>query len=309
MLSVVNLTKIYKKGKVKALDGVNLDVGEGEVLGLIGPNGAGKTTLMECMLGLIWPTAGEVRINGFTPTHLEVRKITAFLPERAKYDPWMTAREFLAYQYMLARGTLTGSKARIEEILDEVELQPDARKRRIKTYSKGMLQRLGLAQMMVGNPRICFMDEPTSGLDPVSRNIVRDAIRKWKEQKVTVIINSHNLDEVERVCDRVAFVSGGRIATVDQPEANGDGEVCAILRWIGPEDAPDRLREIAGQSGLMVHVNGDQSASFVLRSRRQLPPLVRSLVNAQIDVQEFFVEKKGLDLEKLFEDEWRRAHE
>ncbi|HEY9793383.1 MAG TPA: ABC transporter ATP-binding protein, partial [Candidatus Obscuribacterales bacterium] len=284
MLSVVNLTKVYKKGTVKALDSVNLSIGDGEVLGLIGPNGAGKTTLMECMLGLIWPTSGEVRINGLAPTHIEVRKITAFLPERAKYDPWMTAREFLAYQYMLARGTLSGSKARIEEILDEVELQPDARKRRIKTYSKGMLQRLGLAQMMVGNPQICFMDEPTSGLDPVSRNIVRDAIRKWKEQNVTVIINSHNLDEVERVCDRVAFVSGGRIATVDQPEANGDGEVCAVLRWLGPDDAAERLREIAGQSGLTVHVNGDQSASFVLRSRRQLPPLVRSLVNAQIDV-------------------------
>src|SRR6185437_3520746 len=286
-----------------------LSIGDGEVLVLIGPNGAGKTTLMECMLGLIWPTSGEVRINGLAPTHIEVRKITAFLPERAKYDPWMTAREFLAYQYMLARGTLSGSKARIEEILDEVELQPDARKRRIKTYSKGMLQRLGLAQMMVGNPQICFMDEPTSGLDPVSRNIVRDAIRKWKEQNVTVIINSHNLDEVERVCDRVAFVSGGRIATVDQPEANGDGEVCAVLRWLGPDDAAERLREIAGQSGLTVHVNGDQSASFVLRSRRQLPPLVRSLVNAQIDVQEVFVEKKGLDLEKLFEEDWRRSQQ
>jgi len=309
MLSVVNLTKVYKKGTVKALDSVNLSIGDGEVLGLIGPNGAGKTTLMECMLGLIWPTSGEVRINGLAPTHIEVRKITAFLPERAKYDPWMTAREFLAYQYMLARGTLSGSKARIEEILDEVELQPDARKRRIKTYSKGMLQRLGLAQMMVGNPQICFMDEPTSGLDPVSRNIVRDAIRKWKEQNVTVIINSHNLDEVERVCDRVAFVSGGRIATVDQPEANGDGEVCAVLRWLGPDDAAERLREIAGQSGLTVHVNGDQSASFVLRSRRQLPPLVRSLVNAQIDVQEVFVEKKGLDLEKLFEEDWRRSQQ
>jgi len=309
MLSVVNLTKVYKKGTVKALDSVNLSIGDGEVLGLIGPNGAGKTTLMECMLGLIWPTSGEVRINGLAPTHIEVRKITAFLPERAKYDPWMTAREFLAYQYMLARGTLSGSKARIEEILDEVELQPDARKRRIKTYSKGMLQRLGLAQMMVGNPQICFMDEPTSGLDPVSRNIVRDAIRKWKEQNVTVIINSHNLDEVERVCDRVAFVSGGRIATVDQPEANGDGEVCAVLRWLGPDDAAERLREIAGQSGLTVHVNGDQSASFVLRSRRQLPPLVRSLVNAQIDVQEVFVEKKGLDLEKLFEEDWRHSQQ
>ena len=306
MISVTNLSKTYKRGKIKALNDVNFTVNEGEVLGLIGPNGAGKTTLMECMLGLIFPSSGEVQINGYNPSHIEVKKIIGFLPERAKYDSWMNAREFLGYHYMLSRQPLGGAKTAIEEALDTVQLVAEARTRPLSTYSKGMLQRVGLAQMIVGKPRLCFLDEPTSGLDPTSRNVVRDVIRSWKNEKVTVVLNSHNLDEVERVCDRVAFVYGGRIATIEK-YGEAEDQFTVIVKWSGPEDAFRRLEEIGKHAELELSLAEGSSARFILSSKQQLPQLARSLVNAQIDVEEMFIEKKGL--EKLFEQGWRQLNE
>ncbi len=305
MISVTDLEKTYKHGKVKALKGVSLEVAEGQVIGLIGPNGAGKTTLMECMLGLVWPTAGSILINGYTPTHLEVKKITAFLPERAKYDPWMNAREFLGFHYMLARKPIAEARKRIEESLDTVQLAADARNRPLKTFSKGMLQRIALAQMLVGDPKLCFMDEPTSGLDPISRNIVRDVIRNWKKQNVTVVVNSHNLDEVERVCDRVAFVFGGKILNFGE-NLPGVETLPVIVKITGPEDAVTRIQEISRQSDLVLDSVDATTAKFILTSKNQLPPLTRALVNAQIDVEEMYIDRS--ELERLFEEGWRQAN-
>jgi ABC-2 type transport system ATP-binding protein len=311
LITVSNLSKSYKLGKtrIRALNEVSFSVREGEVFGFTGPNGAGKTTLMECLLGLIWPTTGSIEINGRGPTHLEVRRITGFLPERPKYDSWMNAREFVAYHYLLSGGQWSQRKKAVEAVLDMVELDDAARSRPLLTFSKGMLQRIGLAQILVGKPRLCFLDEPTSGLDPLSRNLVRDVIRKWKADNVTVILNSHNLDEVERVCDRVAFVDAGNITIVDElPSVEQAASV--IVRWVGPEDASQRLTEIARQFDIELHLSetehsstaaptsGSSCCRFVLRSRQQMPALARSLVNAQIDVEEIFYDRRSL--ERLF---------
>lgn len=306
MITVSDLSKTYKRGrsKVQALKQVSFTVEEGEVFAFIGPNGAGKTTLMECLLGLIWPTTGTILINGHSPTHLEVRRITGFLPERAKYDKWMSPREFVGYHYLLGGGDWNKRKVAVEGALDRVGLIQAARSRPVKTFSKGMLQKVGLAQMLVHTPRVCFLDEPTSGLDPPGRNMVRDLIRQWKQEKVTVVLNSHNLDDVERVCDRVAFVNAGTIDIVDQRES-AEQTVTVMVRWIGPEDTEKRLKEIASQFDVMLYLpDREETAAlpesdggfcrFVLRARHQMPGLVRSLINAQIDLEEVFFERKNL---------------
>ncbi len=295
MIQITNLSKIYKKGKVKALDTVELSINAGEVLGLIGPNGAGKTTLMQCMLGLIRPTSGQILINGFVPNHVAVKQITAFLPERPLFEGWMTARQFLRYHHMLSRRPDSTAKDDVEGALDEVQLQESARNRKIKTFSKGMLQRLGLAQMLVGKPSLCFLDEPTSGLDPISRNIVRDTILKWKAEGATVILNSHHLDEVERVCDRVAFIQRGHIDLVEATRSMGSDKIQVIVKWLGPDGAPERLKEIASQSAFELEILNQFSARYQLRDRAEMPILVRALVDAQIDVEEVFTEKTNLE--------------
>ncbi len=300
MIEITNLSKIYKnkKGASKVLDGVSLSVREGEVLGLIGPNGAGKTTLMHCMLGLVHPTSGNILINGHVPNHLAVKRILAYLPERPLFDGWMTARQFLQYHHMLSGGKDSTAKDDIEGVLDLVQLESSARSRIIRTFSKGMLQRLGLAQMLVGNPKLCFLDEPTSGLDPVSRNLVRSIIGKWKEEGATVILNSHHLDEVERVCDRVAFIQKGRIELIERTRQIENARVSVILKWTGPAGAEERLHEVAAHALFECEIAGPYTARFILRTKSQIPVLVRGLVDAQLDVEELFIERSRL--EELF---------
>jgi ABC-2 type transport system ATP-binding protein len=298
MIEVTGLSKFYRKGKVKALNDVDLTVEAGEVFGLIGPNGAGKTTLMQCLLGLINPTSGSISIAGHHPQHLAVKRLIAFLPERPLFDGWMTARQFLHYHHMLSQRPPQTARFEIEEVLDTVQLEQQARKRQIKTFSRGMLQRVGIAQMLIGRPQLCFLDEPTSGLDPTSRNLVRDVITRWRQAGVTVILNSHHLDEVERVCDRVAFITSGRIQVVEQTKNVNANRVSIHVKWQGPEGAEPRLTEISEHTSFPHELIDPYSARFTLYCREEIPVLVRSLVNAQFDLDEFFVERSNL--EELF---------
>lgn len=299
LIEISNLSKTYKQGKVKALDSVSLAIERGEVFGLIGPNGAGKTTLMQCMLGLLRPSSGSILIDGNLPNHLSIKRVLAFLPERPLFEGWMTARQFLSYHRMLAQVQDSSEKEDVERALDQVQFDQSARGRKIKTFSKGMLQRVGLAQMLIGKPRLCFLDEPTSGLDPVSRNIVRETILRWRADGVTVILNSHHLDEVERVCDRVAFIQHGKIDLVESTKQIRESQVKVIFKWLGPPHAESRVEQVAGQSGFDCRIIAPQIAQFTLGSKLQIPILARALINAQLDVEELAVERTGL--ESLFE--------
>jgi ABC-2 type transport system ATP-binding protein len=193
-----------------AVDGLNLQVQSGEVFGFLGPNGAGKTTTMNVLLGFVNATWGSASIFGVDVRHTIARQRIGYLPELTYYYKFLNTEELLRFYAGIFRIPRAERDRRIDAVLKLVELEP-ARKRLIKTYSKGMQQRVGLAQALINDPDLLILDEPTSGLDPVGRMKVREIIQRLKDQGKTVFFASHELGEVETVCDRVAILHEGRL--------------------------------------------------------------------------------------------------
>lgn len=294
IIQVEGLHKRYGLLKsVPALNGIDLEIRRGEIFGLIGPNGSGKTTLMGCLLALLRPTEGRVRVNGLPPDDRGVRSHTGFLPERPNFDAWMTPVQFVSYHHELARRPRATRKQDVEKALTEVELETDAWNRRIKKFSRGMLQRLGLAQMLVGSPTLCLLDEPASGMDPLGVTLVRRLLLKWKEEGVTVIVNSHHLAEVERVCDRVAFIRNGKIERITELGA-GSTHVL-IVRWQNSLDMEPILQEIAQRLHGGVSDISHEGARFTLPDRSVAPELIKALIEAGIPVEEVTNERANLE--------------
>jgi len=198
-------------GDKVAVRDLSLSVPRGEVFGFLGPNGAGKTTSMKMLLGLVHPTSGTGRLLGAPLGVPSGRARAGYLPEHFAFHEWLQGRELLRFHARLLGLPSDGMEAHVEGLLSRVGLA-EAGSRRLREYSKGMKQRLGLAQALLGQPEIVFLDEPTSGLDPLGRRLVRDIIRELKGAGVTIFLNSHLLSEVEVTCDRVAFVKDGRVA-------------------------------------------------------------------------------------------------
>jgi ABC-2 type transport system ATP-binding protein len=212
-LAVRDLGKRY--GGTIALDGVSLDVGEAELVGLLGPNGAGKSTLTKVACGLVRPTAGTAMVCGEPAGSRPARAALGYLAELFRFPGWMSSDELLSLHQRLAGSDGAGLERR--ELLELVGLA-DAAETRVAAMSKGMQQRLGIAQALVGRPRLLLLDEPTSALDPVGRRIVRGLLAGLRERGVSVLLNSHLLSEVELVCDRVAILDGGRIVAEGRPD-------------------------------------------------------------------------------------------
>src|SRR3954471_5793724 len=199
------------KGGVKeALKGLNLSVEQGEVFGFLGPNGAGKTTTMNVLLGFVQPTSGWAKIYGLDATDTRSRQTLGYLPELTYYYKYLTGRELLRFYAKLFEIPSGEAEKRIENLLALVEMTEAANKP-IRTYSKGMQQRVGLAQALINNPKLLVLDEPTSGLDPIGRMKVRQIIQRLKNEGKTVFFSSHELGEVETVCDRVAILYQGEL--------------------------------------------------------------------------------------------------
>jgi ABC-2 type transport system ATP-binding protein len=211
-LAVRGLGKRY--GRVRALDAVDLDVGEGELVGLLGPNGAGKSTLVKIACGLVHPTEGAAEICGAPAGSAAARRALGYLAELFRFPGWVSADELLVLHQRLA-GSKGGPQERAE-LLALVGLT-EARDRRIEQMSKGMQQRLGIAQALVGSPRVLLLDEPTSALDPSGRRTVRVLLEELRSRGHAVLLNSHLLSEIELVCDRVAIISRGRLVAEGSP--------------------------------------------------------------------------------------------
>ena len=204
----LNLRKTY--GQHVAVSGLTLAIAPGEIFGFLGPNGAGKSTVVKMLLGLIFPSGGTARLLGRPIGDAGVKARLGFLPEHFRFHEWLQAGEFLEFHASLYRMPGPRRRQRIGEVLELVGLTSRV-KDRLHTFSKGMLQRIGIAQALLNDPEIVFLDEPTSALDPLGRREVRDLIRKLKAQGKTVFLNSHLLSEVEMVCDRVAILDRGRV--------------------------------------------------------------------------------------------------
>ncbi len=222
---VIELHDIRKRyGSTIALDGIDLTVGRGELVGLLGPNGAGKTTTVKLLLGLATPTSGTGRILGAPLGDRAVRRRIGYLPELFRYQPWLRAREVLNLHAELAGLPAGMRRQAATDALQHVDLE-DRADDAVGGFSKGMQQRLGLGVALLGDPELVLLDEPTSALDPVGRVEVREIVRAARDRGATVILNSHLLTEVEQVCDRVIIVNRGRIVaagTLDEVIA-GDG--------------------------------------------------------------------------------------
>jgi ABC-2 type transport system ATP-binding protein len=213
-VQINNLTKIFpvpfRKEKVIAVEGLSLRVEAGEVYGLIGPNGSGKSTTMKVLLGLISATSGSSAIFGLSSSETASRGSVGFLPENPYFYKYLTGAETLSFYGKLCGLSRRKIKERTSELLSLVDLE-NARDRRLGGYSKGMLQRIGLAQALVGDPRLVVLDEPTAGVDPAGSRKIRDLIIELKQRGISVILSSHLLEQVQEVCDRVGIIFQGKL--------------------------------------------------------------------------------------------------
>jgi ABC-2 type transport system ATP-binding protein len=212
VLAARGLEKRY--GRTHALAGVDVEVGPGQLVGLLGPNGAGKSTLVKIACGLVRPSAGTVEVAGKPAGSRAARSALGYLAELFRFPGWMSADEVLALHQRLA-GSTRGAPERAE-LLELVGLG-EARQTRVSAMSKGMQQRLGIAQAMVGEPRLLLLDEPTSALDPAGRRVVRQLLEELRRRGTSVLLNSHLLSEVELVCDHVVIVDHGRVVAAGTP--------------------------------------------------------------------------------------------
>jgi ABC-2 type transport system ATP-binding protein len=280
-------------GENIAVADLSLQVERGEVFGFLGPNGAGKTTSMKMLLGLISPTGGEGCVLGAPLGNHQVRRRLGFLPEHFRFHEWLTAGEFLHLHADLYSMEKDHAARRIQELLELVELKAHTH-RKLRTFSKGMLQRIGLAQALLNDPEVVFLDEPTSGLDPMGRRLVRDITRDLRAKGTTVFLNSHFLSEVEVTCDRVAFIKGGVIVRTGSLDAlmNGELHVAIRARNLAPES-----RQGLTQWCRNVQVDGDQ-LTFQLDSEDLLPQITRYLIQHGADL--YTVQPQIMALEDLF---------
>ena len=251
------LSKRY--ARTQALSDVSITVGEAELVGLLGPNGAGKSTLTKIACGLVRQDGGTAQVCGHGAGSRDARARIGYLAELFRFPAWISASELLVFHQRLA-GSSGGAFER-SELLELVGLE-DAGSVRVEEMSKGMQQRLGIAQALVGAPRLLLLDEPTSALDPVGRRIVRDLLSELKERGVAVLLNSHLLSEVERVCDRVAILSAGRLVAEGSPAELAKprgieietGSGTRRYEGLGRADVPRVVAELVSQGELIYGV-------------------------------------------------------
>lgn len=288
-----HLRKEY--GSNVAVKDLTLQIARGEVFGFLGPNGAGKSTTVKMLLDLVRPTGGTVKLFGQPPGKPRMRAKVGFLPEHFRFHEWLRASEFLMFHGKLYGMSTADLKERIPELLELVGLTNSAQMR-LSKFSKGMLQRIGLAQAMLNQPELIFLDEPTSGLDPLGRRLVRDIIRRLKARGTTIFLNSHFLSEVEITCDRVAFIKTGQIVRIDTMTDLLDQGTEVVLRVdiLKPE-----LRERLEHLGTRLQVSGS-TVSMMVDNQEIIPEIARLIHQQGVNLYELSPRQKSL--EEIFVD-------
>ena len=288
VIETAALRKQY--GATLAVADLSLTVGAGEVFGFLGPNGAGKTTSIKMLLALVHPTAGSGRVLGAPLGDRDARARVGFLPEHFRFHDTLSARELLRFHGRLYGLRGVDLDARIDRLLTRVDLL-DAADRPLRGYSKGMLQRAGLAQALLNDPQLVFLDEPTSGLDPLGRLLVRSIIDELRADGVSVFLNSHLLGEVEATCDRVAFVKRGRV--VSDMRLREASTTLDLDLHVTPVD--QSLLAGLNQFGGRVHQHADGAVVMRIDSEARVPAIVQWLVARNIQVHAVHPRRQSLE--------------
>jgi len=292
------LRKVF--GDHTAVEDLTLQVSQGEVFGFLGPNGAGKTTSIKMLLGLVTPTSGQASILGAPIGDRATLARVGFLPEHFRFQDWLTAGEFLWLHGELLGMNAQALKTRRDQLLEQVGLAP-FRNKQLRTFSKGMLQRIGLAQALLNHPALVFLDEPTSGLDPVGRRLVRDVIHELRSEGTCVFLNSHLLSEIEVTCDRVAFIRHGEVVRILSLASLNGNQAVVTIRASGLTSA--MVSEMA-RWGRDIE-SSDQQLTLTVHNEDAIPEINRYLVAqganvyaispSRISLEDIFIETVGKD--------------
>ena len=295
-LRTLDLTKHYRSGAFKrdnipALEKVSLSVEQGEIFGLLGPNGAGKTTFVKTILSIVHPTAGTATVLGYPLGQRELKEYCGYLPENHRYPAFLTAENTLIFFGRLNGLPESTLKEKAHALLETVGLK-DWAKVKTKKFSKGMLQRLGLAQALINSPKILFLDEPTDGVDPIGRKEIRDLLLRMKAEGTTIFLNSHLLSEVEMICDRVAILNKGKVVrtgTIAELTTQKLAYVIQLSSLITKE-----MRERLQQTILPIEYN-DTSLIVSLHDKSELNVIIDILREGGIGIESMTQQKTSLE--------------
>ncbi|MFQ5583071.1 MAG: ATP-binding cassette domain-containing protein [Calditrichia bacterium] len=289
------LTKFYSRGHIKALEDFSISVEEGQIFSLLGPNGAGKSTFIKILLGIVFPTRGRATILGQDISDYRIHSHIGYLAENHRFPEFLAAGQVLRYYGKISGIPESELKKRIPRLLQTVKLEEWADEK-TKKFSKGMLQRLGVAQALINDPEILFLDEPTDGIDPVGRKEVRDLLKLLQEQGKTIFLNSHLLSEVERISDEVAILKDGRLLK--------KGTVADFISveqqfQLQLEDGKELLNNICKHLGIplvnqngyyVVSVNDDAQLNHLIDQLRESKATIQAIIPRKISLEDFFIE-------------------
>ncbi len=290
-----HLSKFYSRGKVKALQDFSLTVEQGKIFGLLGPNGAGKTTFIKIVLGIIHPNGGKASILGKPITDYKVHRHIGYLSEKHHFPGFLTAGRVLYYFGKMSGLTGNALEKRMDELLELVKLS-DWKNHKVREFSKGMQQRLGLAHALINDPKLIFLDEPTDGIDPVGRREIRDLLQLLRDQGKTIFLNSHLLSEVERISDEIAILKDGRLLKKGPVH-----EFLAVDRQYQLKIAQEKntLEAICQKMSVtlsqtdgafMISVKNDEQLNELIDRLRSSKVLIRAIVPYKISLEDFFID-------------------
>ncbi|HRH42037.1 MAG TPA: ABC transporter ATP-binding protein [Pyrinomonadaceae bacterium] len=308
IVEIENLTKDYevgfwKKKKVRALDNLTLNVEGGQIFGFLGGNGAGKTTTIKILMSLIFSSAGSAKILGHDISDVKMRHRIGYCPENPYFYDYLTARELMMYFGELFGLDKAKSKQRTEELLTKVGLEEASWNKQLRKFSKGMLQRTGLAQSLINEPEVVFLDEPMRGLDPIGRRETRELIAELREKGTTVFMSTHILSDIEALCDNVAILRKGKLAAAgkldDLLNAQGENQSFEInVKGVSAADLQKALTGIesstviAKPNGANIQVSDESKVEKILHEMKKVGGKLVSVQPVKQSLEELFVEKE-----------------